>query len=115
MTINIDYIEFATTDMTASKQFFTEVFGWQFVDYGPDYAAFEKQGLDGGFYKAESVSASHQGAPLVVLMSEQLESLIIKIEQAGGKITKPIFSFPGGERFQFSEPGGNELAVWRKV
>ncbi len=107
----IDYVEFASTDLAASKQFFSTVFGWRFTDYGPQYSAFARAeaGLDGGFYPAESVQA---GGPLVVLRSAALEQTQAAIEAAGGVIVEPIFAFPGGRRFHFREPGGNVLAVW---
>lgn len=110
----INYVEFQTPDMAASKAFFSAVFGWAFTDYGPGYAAFAaaEAGLDGGFYPTEKVSRADNGGALVVLYSKTLEATMAKIEGAGGKIVKPIFSFPGGRRFHFTEPGGNELAVW---
>lgn len=110
----INYVEFASSDLTATKQFFTEAFGWEFTDYGPEYCDFTGQGLDGGFRASDSdvPPSSENGAPLVILYSERLEETRDKIEKAGGAIVKPIFSFPGGRRFHFTEPGGNELAVW---
>ena len=54
----------------------------------------------------------HVGGALIVLYSNNLEATQAKIEQAGGNIVKPIFPFPGGRRFHFTEPSGNELAVW---
>lgn len=113
--MNIDYIEFASADLTASKSFFQAVFGWEFVDYGPDYTAFSDKGVDGGFYRSSTVSDTRQGGVLVVLKDNELEQLTERVVQAGGEISKPIFAFPGGERFQFIEPGGNELAVWREL
>ncbi len=113
MNLNkIDYIEFATLNIDASKRFFETVFGWGFVDYGPEYTAFSDQGLDGGFYLSEQVANSEHGAPLTVFYTDQLESFEQKVTAAGGIVTKPIFDFPGGRRFQFREPGGNELAIW---
>lgn len=108
----IDYIEFPSKDMTASKAFFESVFGWVFTEYGPDYLAFDKAGIDGGFYRSDKAASTGQGSALVVFYSERLEETQEKIEQAGGSIVKPVFSFPGGRRFHFCEPGGNELAVW---
>ena len=82
------------------------------IDYGPKYAAFTDEGLDGGFFKSELNSSSDNGSALIVLYSEKLEATQSKIEKAGGKIVKPIFSFPGGRRFHFTDPNGNEYAVW---
>jgi predicted enzyme related to lactoylglutathione lyase len=107
----INYVEFPSGDLLATKKFFKEVFEWSFEDYGPEYTAFSNSGLDGGFFKS-SKQSTENGSALVVLYSNDLEATQTKIQQSGGKITKSIFSFPGGRRFHFVEPGGNELAVW---
>lgn len=108
----INYIEFPASNLTATKAFFNEVFGWAFVDYGPDYCAFSGQGVDGGFYQADSRARRDEGSVLVVLYSDNLEASQWAVEQAGGEILVPVFSFPGGRRFHFVEPSGNELAIW---
>ncbi len=108
----INYLEYPAKDLPATKEFFTKVFGWEFVDYGPEYSAFSNQGTDGGFYKADLASDSDKGAALTVFYSDQLEATLGKVSTAGGEIIKPIFSFPGGRRFHFREPSGNEFAVW---
>jgi predicted enzyme related to lactoylglutathione lyase len=108
----INYIEFATTYMETTKDFFTQVFGWSFTDYGPDYTAFSNAGIEGGFYKAELAASYEKGSVLIVFYSNNLEQTQAKIEDAGGAIVKQIFSFPGGRRFHFTEPSGNEFAVW---
>ena len=108
----IDYLEYPSRDLTATKLFFVNAFGWQFEDYGPEYTAFDNQGVIGGFYKAELVSNSDKGAALTVFYSDDLESTLSKVVKNGGKIIKEIFSFPGGRRFHFIEPSGNEFAVW---
>jgi predicted enzyme related to lactoylglutathione lyase len=104
----VDYVEFMAPNVSDSKNFYSKAFGWTFVDYGPDYAAFD-QNLDGGFSKE---APSQRGVPLVILYSTALEDSQKKVEAAGGKIVKPIFSFPGGRRFHFADPAGNELAIW---
>lgn len=108
----INYVEFPAKDIEATKQFFEQAFAWEFVDYGPDYTAFTGEGLDGGFYRIDLSSTEEKGGALLVFYSEDLETTQSNVEQAGGKIIKPIFDFPGGRRFQFLEPSGNELAVW---
>jgi predicted enzyme related to lactoylglutathione lyase len=108
----INYLEFPAKDLQATKAFFTSAFAWTFADYGPEYCAFSGQGLDGGFYQAELAASVANGSALVVFYSERLEETQDKIENAGGRIVKPIFSFPGGRRFHFVEPSGNEFAVW---
>ena len=105
----IDYIEFQTTDIEASKRFYSEAFGWKFTDYGPDYSSFKDGRLTGGFEVVTNVTT---GGPLVVLYSTNLEELESEIRKSGGKIVKEIFSFPGGRRFHFTDPSGYELAVW---
>lgn len=108
----LNYVEFPAADLEATKAFFEAAFGWQFTDYGPDYTSFSDQGLDGGFYRADAASVTANGGALVIFYSARLEETLAKVEAAGGRINKPIFSFPGGRRFQFLEPSGNELAVW---
>jgi predicted enzyme related to lactoylglutathione lyase len=105
----IDYIEFHADDLPAAKKFYSAAFGWTFIDYGPDYAAFEDGRLSGGF---TSAPGPRGGSPLVVLYSETLEAMKQKVIAAGGKISRDIFSFPGGRRFHFIGVCGNELAVW---
>jgi len=111
----LNYVEFAATDLTATKAFFEASFGWSFVDYGPDYTAFSGQGLDGGFYRASLRSRADTGGALLVFYSADLEATLAKVQAAGGEIIQPVFSFPGGRRFHFSEPSGNEFAVWSDV
>ena len=111
----INYIELPSKDLDASKQFFTSVFGFSFVDYGPEYTAFFNAGINGGFYKSDLTASTETGSALVVFYSKNLEQTQSNIECSGGLIIKPIFSFPGGHRFHFSEPNGNEYAVWSDI
>ena len=104
----IDYVEFPGTDLPATKAFYSAAFDWSFTDYGPGYAAFENQGTDGGFTTDPEAPRS----PLVILYAEDLEAMQARVEAAGGVISTPIFAFPGGRRFHFRDPSGNELAVW---
>ena len=108
----INYVEFPARDLTATKSFFESAFGWSFVDYGPEYTAFSDQGLDGGFYRSELAASPSQGSALIVFYSKDLEQTLAKVEAAGGTIAKAVFPFPGGRRFHFLEPSGNEFAVW---
>jgi len=108
----IDYLEFPAKDIEATKEFFKTVFAWSFMDYGSDYTAFSNAGIEGGFYKSELHAATENGSALIVFYSNELEKTEAKIRKAGGKITRSIFSFPGGRRFHFSDPNGNEFAVW---
>jgi len=105
----IDYIEFKATDLSAIKDFYTKAFGWEFTDYGPTYTSFTESGIKGGFEKSNEKIIN--GA-LVVLYHDKLETALTKIKEAGGTISKEIFDFPGGRRFHFIDPAGNELAVW---
>lgn len=107
----IQYIEFLSSDLAAAKEFYSTVFGWVFTDHGPEYVAFEGDHVDGGFTTGTVVP----GSILVILYSNDLETTLQKVEKAGGTITRPIFSFPGGRRFHFNDPDGNELAVWSDV
>ena len=106
----LDYLEMPATGGTLDivKAFYSAAFSWTFTDYGPTYSAFS-EGLDGGF---DAEAAEARPKPLPVLYSENLEETLAAVESAGGTILKPIFSFPGGRRFHFADPAGNELAVW---
>lgn len=106
----IDYIEFNVTDIERAKAFYGSAFGWTFTDYGPDYCEFRDGRLAGGFARSEEISP--QGGTLVIIFADELEAVQAEVEKAGGKILAPIFSFPGGRRFHFSDPDGYELAVW---
>ena len=105
----INYVEFKAKDLSKIKAFYGQVFGWTFTDYGPDYTAFSDSGLDGGF---EHTDQEISNGALVVLYHDNLEEIQEKVLQSGGVIVKDIFSFPGGRRFHFADPSGNELAVW---
>ena len=108
----INYLEFPAKDILATKAFFESVFDWQFEDFGPDYTAFSNQGLDGGFFSSTQSSTTDNGSALTVFYSNDLTETQRKIERAGGIIIQAIFDFPGGRRFHFTEPSGNEFAVW---
>jgi predicted enzyme related to lactoylglutathione lyase len=106
---SINYIELHVNSVASTKKFYGDAFGWSFQDWGPDYVSFSGAGVDGGMTEMES---STSGAPLVILYASKLEEAVARVEKAGGKIIKPIFSFPGGRRFHFTDPAGNELAIW---
>ncbi len=110
----IDYVELPANDLNANKLFFEKAFGWEFEDFGEEYTAFSNQGVDGGFYQSDLKSSTGNGAALVVFFSDDLTATQKKVTDSGGTILRPIFSFPGGERFHFSDPCGNEYAVWAK-
>jgi predicted enzyme related to lactoylglutathione lyase len=105
----IDYVEFSATDVAATKRFYIDAFGWKFTDYGPEYTSFEDGRLAGGFAKAKTAGA--RGA-LIVIFAVDLAAAEARVRKAGGTIVKPAYSFPGGRRFHFTDPSGNELAVW---
>ncbi|MEM9544665.1 MAG: VOC family protein [Bacteroidota bacterium] len=106
---HINYVEFYAKDLEAVKTFYNTCFGWSFTDYGPTYTAFDDSGLLGGFEK--SGEPVKNGA-LVILYHHDLEAILEKIKSVGAEITVEIFSFPGGRRFHFKDPAGNELAIW---
>lgn len=108
---HINYIEFKATDLEVIKDFYSKAFGWQFTDYGERYTAFTSSGVEGGF---ELTSEEIKNGVLVILHHSDLEWIKNKVVECGGKISKDIFSFPGGKRFEFMDPSGNELAVWRE-
>ena len=108
----IDYLEFPAADFDAAQAFYEQAFSWSFTDYGPEYRAFTDGRLDGGFYRSDKRSTTDTGAALVILFARDIEATKKRVIANGGTVVKDIFSFPGGRRFQFADPNGNELAVW---
>lgn len=104
----IDYLELPARDLDGTKAFYSRAFGWTFVDYGPRYAGFD-EGLDGGL---DGDPEPGTKVPLPVLYAADLDAMQAQVQAAGGTIVKPIYAFPGGRRFHFHDPAGNELAVW---
>ena len=108
-TGKLDYLELpAAGAFDATKLFYARAFGWSFTDYGATYCAFD-EGLEGGFQADETAA---RAAPLPVLYSDDLEATLAAVAAADGEIVADIFEFPGGRRFHFRDPAGNELAVW---
>ena len=110
----INYVEFASVDMAATRAFFSATFGWQFEAYG-SYLAFHGAGVDGGIHPADPVdpaSRSDTGGALIVFYSLDLAASERLVKQHGAAIVRAVFSFPGGRRFHFTEPAGNEFAIW---
>ncbi len=105
----VDYVELAATDLDGIKAFYNSVFGWKFTDYGPTYTSFSDGRLNGGFDRDAIFS---RGGPLIVIYATDLEAIDAAIRKAGGTVTREPFSFPGGRRLHFTDPSGNELAVW---
>lgn len=105
----INYVEFKAQDLEKIKAFYSETFGWEFTDYGPTYVAFANSGLEGGFEQSDE---KIQNGALVVLYHDDLESIKKSVIEANATISQDIFSFPGGRRFHFIDPAGNELAIW---
>jgi len=105
----IDYLEFQSSDLAETKRFYNGVFSWRFADWGDDYVSFDDGRLTGGFTAVEAVET---GGPLVVIYAVDLEDVEASVREQGGVITRETFEFPGGRRFHFTDPSGNELAVW---
>jgi len=104
----IIYLELPSTDVPSTKRFYADLFGWTFQDYGPTYAAFSNSGLEGGFNADPSQRTK---APLAVIETDNIEAMEAQVREAGGTIIVPTFPFPGGRRFHFLDPHGNELAI----
>ena len=108
MAERIDYIEFPSTDRSASSGFFNSAFGWGITSYGPIYDGLEGAGIDGGIDASEGRVA----ATMAIIRTDDLDDAERRVREAGGVVTREQFDFPGGRRFHFREPGGNELAVY---
>lgn len=106
----IDYVELpSVTAHELTRGFYAKAFGWDFTDYGPDYAATTNGEVDVGLNGQPGEALA---VPLPVIRVEDLEAAFDSVVKAGGTIAKDIFSFPGGRRFHFIDPSGSELAVW---
>lgn len=109
----IDYVELSVLDLAAAKAFYADAFGWAFTDYGPTYAGIRGPEREvGGMEQTDAVTT---GGPLVILYSDDLAASLAAVEAAGGTISTPPFDFPGGRRFHFRDPSGNELAIWAEA
>jgi predicted enzyme related to lactoylglutathione lyase len=106
----INYVELPAGNLAAAKSFYASAFGWRLADYGPSYSATESGDVDLGL-QGDATNAT--AAPLAVIAVEDLEATLAAVTKAGGTITQPIFAFPGGRRFHFRDPNGNELAAWK--
>ena len=103
----IDYIELAAPDVAAAKAFYSAAFGWTFNDYGPEYAGIRNPDGD------DEVGGLTAGGVLVLVYSEDLDASVRAVEEAGGTVTRPPYDYPGGRRFHFTDPAGNELGVYQ--
>ena len=108
---HIDYIELASVDLERAKAFYGEAFGWTFTDYGDSYTCFELGAVNGGITTEREAVGAGKGS-LVALHTSDLDGARERVESAGGMIVVEPFEFPGGRRFQFTDPDGNEIAVW---
>ncbi|MBK8477619.1 MAG: VOC family protein [Opitutaceae bacterium] len=108
----VDYVESPSRDLPKTKAFFSALLGWQFTEYGPEYLDYSDGRTTGGFYRSEKVSSYEGGSTIAVIYTERLEELRDRAKELGATITRDIFSFPGGRRFHFTEPGGSEFAAW---
>ena len=108
----IDYVELNVTDLEATRAFYATVFGWQFNDYGPTYAGIRGPHGEDEVGGLNAAAEPDPGGPLVLLYSEDLDATVAGVEAAGGRIVTPPYDFPGGRRFHFADPSGNELGVW---
>lgn len=111
----IDYIELNVTDLAASKAFYADAFGWRFNDYGPGYAGIVAPDGEGEVGGLNASGAVVRGGPLVILFSDDLEATVAAVRSAGGEIVEEPYDFPGGRRFHFTDPSGNELAAWAQA
>lgn len=107
-TYQIDYLEFPSTSGARSREFFGAAFGWRFTDFGPFYTGIDDAGIEAGI----DSDADRVSAPLAIIRAIDIDEAERRVLAAGGLITRPQFDFPGGRRFHFREPGGNEMAVW---
>ena len=103
----LNYVELPVRDVAVAKDFYESVFGWSLTEFGPTYAATLTGDTDIGLQgdKAEATKA-----PLPVIEVDDIEVALEAVMRAGVPVVRPIFAFPGGRRFQFLDPSGNEIA-----
>jgi predicted enzyme related to lactoylglutathione lyase len=106
----INYVELPAADLGAAKHFYAEAFGWALTDYGPTYSCTVTGDVGMGL-QGDGKAATAQ--PLAVIAVDDLDATLAAVTRAGGVVTVPIFGFPGGRRFHFRDPNGNELAAWK--
>jgi uncharacterized protein len=106
----IAYVELPSTNVPTLKTFYGQLFGWTFEDFGDEYAAVHDAGLEAGF---NGDPGSQSKAPLVIIEATDIQATFEQVKAAGGTITMPIYGYPGGKRFHFLDPSGNELAVFQ--
>lgn len=106
----MDYVELPATDIAATRGFYERAFGWTMMQFAPTYAATTTSDTNVGL---QSDPTERPVAPLPVIQVHNLEAALAAVEAAGGAIVKPIRAFPGGRRFHFKDPSGNELAAWQ--
>ena len=112
----VDYVELTVPDIGRAERFYADAFGWAFTGYGPEYAGFRTPGREreaGGLrYDA---AGPRTGGPLVLLFSADLDATLSAVRGAGGEVVAGPYEFPGGRRFHFRDPAGNELGVWAEA
>lgn len=119
MTANINYIELPAGPLDATKQFYSDAFGWSWTDYGPSYAAYEGASITIGLNASASATAppvagaEDGNGPLVLFEATDLEQALASIRKAGGAVTSEPYAYPGGRRFHFQDPAGSTLGVYQ--
>ncbi len=111
----LDYIELRVTDLAATRRFYEAAFGWQFNDYGPAYSGIRAPDGEGEVGGLDATTAPTPGGPLVLLFSDDLDASVAAVRAAGGEVVAEPYEFPGGRRFHFADPSGNELGVWAEA
>ncbi|SNS93074.1 VOC family protein [Rhodococcoides kyotonense] len=108
----LNYVELSVTDLSAAQAFYSAAFGWRFNEYGPEYAGVIGADGDEVGGLAQVSEAASAGGPLVLLYSDDLDASVAAVTSAGGSVVNGPYPFPGGRRFHFTDPSGNELGVW---
>ena len=111
----LDYVELNVTDLAATRRFYEAAFGWEFNDYGPAYAGIRAPDGEGEVGGLNATAEPRRGGPLVLLWSDDLDATVAAVREAGGEVLEGPYEFPGGRRFHFADPSGNELGVWAQT
>lgn len=105
-----DFLELPTTGLAAAQAFYAAAFGWAMTGFGPTYACTMTGDVDIGL---QADPAERTSAPLIAIRVADADAALAAVTAAGGTVTRPIFAFPGGRRFHFRDPSGNELAAYQ--
>lgn len=111
----IVHAELPSLNLEESAAFYSQVFGWQFINESPEYSLFmtpDPDGLAGGF----TTKAPVDHGSYVYIYSADIEAKLEQIEAAGGSVFMAKTPVPGYGWFAlFQDPHGNVVGLFSIV